>query len=76
MPECDAVLNYNDGVDYYQDIAHCAGVHLEPIRSQSIREIEEQLDRVEEVKQNINNTDDIQRMNRLKNYLLEAKDNV
>jgi CRISPR/Cas system-associated protein Cas10 (large subunit of type III CRISPR-Cas system) len=72
MSRCEAVLNYNDGVDYYQDVAHSAGVHLEPLRTPSQQEIEEQMERIEEAKNKIHNNKKIQKLNRLKNYLLEA----
>jgi len=68
----DSILNYNDGVDYYQNIAHSAGVHLEPLRNPTKREIEEQIERIEEAKNKTHNTQKIQKLNRLKNYLLEA----
>jgi len=76
MSKPDCFLNYNDGVDCYQNIAHSAGVHLEPLRTQSRSEIQEQLDRIEEAKSNINDPERVQKMNRLKNYLLECMEEV
>lgn len=68
----DAMRNFNDGISCYQNILHSAGVHLNPLTNPTRTEIEERMDQLERAKENTHNPERVQKLNRLKNYLLEA----
>lgn len=70
MPS-EAVRNFNDGVSQYQEILHSKGIHLNPINNPTRREIEQRIKRIDEAKDQTHNTQKIQKLNRLRNYLLE-----
>jgi hypothetical protein len=70
---CDAIRNFNDGIAAYESIFHSAGYHPRPLNGNpSAREIEERVQRIEETKQKVHNPQRVQKLNRLKNYLMEA----
>lgn len=70
---CEAVRNFNDGISYYQDILHAVGIHLNPITNPTKQEIEKRIERLDEAKERTHNTKKVQKLNRLRNYLLEVK---
>jgi len=67
----DAIKNFNDGVSYYQDILHSAGIHVSPITNPTQNEIDERMSQIEEAKENTHHPERMQKLNRLRNYLLE-----
>lgn len=70
--QSEALKNFNDGVDYYQNIAHSAGIHLKPLTNPTRREIEDRMEKLEQAKSKTHDPQRVQKLNRLKNYLLEA----
>ncbi|WP_285255727.1 hypothetical protein [Halobacterium salinarum] len=68
----DPIRNFNDGVQCYQDIIHSVGFHLNPITNPTRQEIKQRIERIDKAKEQTHNTAKIQKLNRLRNYLLEA----
>ncbi|WP_435116579.1 hypothetical protein [Halolamina sp. C58] len=69
--QSDAVQNFNDGISAYQNIFHSAGVHLNPLANTTPQEIEERMGQIERAKENTTHPERVQKLNRLRNYLLE-----
>ncbi|MDL0145479.1 hypothetical protein [Halobacterium salinarum] len=71
MPS-EKIRNFNDGISAYENIFHSAGNHPQPIHNPSRREIEDRIEQIDKTKREIHDPQRIQRLNRLRNYLLEA----
>ena len=71
MTDSNALRNFNDGVRYYKNILHSAGIHINPIHNPTRREIEERMNQLEQAKNKVHNPNRVQKLNRLKNYLLK-----
>lgn len=70
MPS-EALKNFNDGVRCYENILHSAGVHVNPLNTTTRQEIEERIEQLERAKNNTVHPEKVQKLNRLRNYLLE-----
>lgn len=68
---CDALRNFNDGVRCYETILHSAGVHINRLNNPTRQEIDRRMDQLEQAKENTTHPEEIQKLNRLRNYLLE-----
>ena len=75
MSLSDAVQNFNDGVRCYENILHSAGVHLNSLNNPTQNEIDERMEQIERAKKNTHHPERMQKLNRLRNYLLEANYN-
>ncbi|WP_153552911.1 hypothetical protein [Halomicrobium sp. LC1Hm] len=71
MPRSDAIQNFNDGISAYQNVLHSAGVHLNPLTNTTQQEIDERMNQIERAKENTTHPERMQKLNRLRNYLLE-----
>ncbi|KAA9401904.1 hypothetical protein Har1130_03765 [Haloarcula sp. CBA1130] len=71
MPRSDAIQNFNDGISAYQNVLHSAGVHLNPLTNPTREAIDERMNQIERAKENTTHPERMQKLNRLRNYLLE-----
>lgn len=71
MPQSNAIQNFNDGVAFYENILHGAGIHINPLNNPTRNEIERRMDQIEQAKENVHHPEKMQKLNRLRNYLLE-----
>lgn len=72
----ESIKNFNDGARCYQQVAHTAGIHLKKINKIDQREIEDRIQKIEEAKTQLHQPKQLRKMNRLKNYLMEAKEEL
>lgn len=71
MSNSDAIQNFNDGIAYYENILHAAGVHINRLNNPTRPEIDKRMEQIDQAKQNVKHPDKMQKLNRLRNYLLE-----
>ncbi|GAA0274084.1 hypothetical protein [Halobacterium noricense] len=69
--QSDAIKNFNDGIACYENILHSAGIHINPLNNPTTNEIEKRMDQIEQAKKNVHHPERVQKLNRLRNYLLE-----